>query len=394
MKINLALLIIANISHIGSIDGLRKKQKIRNEFENGEPPKVRGKINDCESSKIPFGDSWQIKVNGHCSSARKFYEVSASGTNDVNGVYENYGVLNEADKFIKTLPNGTTFSISRLKIKSDKFIWAISRPDMSLLYVSKDGTRPPKADWRPVEASSPAPTVIKIRSKKKIQKKLSFQADRNSSRVESVTVDSLGNTRRQSLTADEKTLSSMLHPAVGKSLGQFLNPIYISADPVNSISIDGLIDYNLLQKSLTYEDIPLSKWVGPEEGLPCCKGKYRLNFDAWRTNKYAKGLQALISHPSFIGFLEGLTGIQGLVPVRYSDPQFIQLGSSMIAISRGGLLHVHNDVGSTVAQSYIYVYLSHSKPMMHIIYSLLLPFIYLFYTILEFSIISISISSL
>jgi len=113
---------------------------------------------------------------------------------------------------------------------------------------------------------------------------------------------------------------------------------------VPAIVIDGVFDSKLLSKSLSFEDVPLSQWVGPEQNLPCCAEKFRLDFDVWRTDKWAKALQSIISHRTFIDFLEELTGINNLLPIKYSDPNFLQLGSSMIAIARGGYLHIHNDV--------------------------------------------------
>jgi hypothetical protein len=145
---------------------------------------------------------------------------------------------------------------------------------------------------------------------------------------------------------DDPNLLDMLHPGVGPSLGRKLRSLYEEASPIPSITLDNVFDSKLLHEALTFRNIPLSQWVGPEEAAHCCKGKYRLNFDKWRTNQYAIALQSLLHSPTFIGFLEQMTGISGLEPMLIDDNRILWAGSSLIAVERGGFLNVHNDVSS------------------------------------------------
>jgi hypothetical protein len=137
---------------------------------------------------------------------------------------------------------------------------------------------------------------------------------------------------------------NMLHKAIGPALGRLLHDRYVSALPVDSITLDGVFVRRALRKALTFTRVPLSSWEGPESSPYCCKGKYRLNFGRWADNKYSRGLQALLHSPKFVGFLEELTGISGLIPMRIHDDRVLWAGSSLIAVEPGGYLDVHNDV--------------------------------------------------
>ena len=143
--------------------------------------------------------------------------------------------------------------------------------------------------------------------------------------------------------ADAAVAERLLHPAVGRTLGIELHRQYASAQPYDAITIDGLLDDATLRHALDFASVPLSEWVGPEEGAPCCKGKYRLDFDHWNASAYARGLVLLATRPRFIAFLEGLTGIDGLVSMRIQDRRLVSFGSSLIGVTPGGFLTVHND---------------------------------------------------
>eukprot|EP01041_Mallomonas_annulata_P007512 gene7512-15370_t len=289
-------------------------------------------INPCEPSKISFDGESDIKVNNHCGLKLKIYEVRGAGSADVNGYYEPYGTLSNAVKYEKVLDNGTIFRLQR----DSNFNWVIKRSDLVTLYeVDSSKKSPPKKGWESIQGQDPAPTLI-LHNVDKIKNKVKY-VDIKPFKVEE-SLDAYGN-----IDIDAKYLKQMLHPAVGPELGKILRKTYKSGYPVESISLDGLLDDELLRKALTFKEIPLNKWVGPENGLGCCLNKYRLNFDKWRTNKWARGLQSLTSDRTFTRFLEELTGIEGIVPVKVSDDRFIQLGSSLIAVKRGGYLDVHND---------------------------------------------------
>lgn len=151
---------------------------------------------------------------------------------------------------------------------------------------------------------------------------------------------------------DDPVLLGMMHPAIGPELGDELSSMYQSANPVPSITLDNIFHNHLLRKALTFKNVPLSEWVGPEEAPYCCKGKYRLNFDKWGTNEYATALQSLLHSPTFIAFLEHMSGISGLEPMLINDNRILWAGSSLIAVERGGFLHVHNDVSLYLKVSY------------------------------------------
>ena len=311
---------------------------------------IRSKIsiNNCASTRIKFNDgSWSIKVNGHCEASRKYFLVNGAGSHEVNGLYESYGLETGISKYAKFLSNGTIFTIERKSLEKDanRYFWGIYRSDMALLYFAADSgfKAPPKWDWFAEAGSDPPPKISSYKLGKSRYADQYYNVIKSEAEISSYG-DSINEYDYNNLTKDDATLKLMLHPSIGKKFGKFLHETYITASPHPAIALDGLLDYDLLRKSLAYEDIPLSEWVGPEKNLHCCDEKYRLEFNAWRANKWAKGLQAIISNPQFIGFLEELTGIKDLVPVKYNDREFVQLGSSMIAIGKGGYLHIHNDV--------------------------------------------------
>jgi len=282
-----------------------------------------------------------LTINGHCGPKTTIFEIKGAGSFAINGIYESYGRSDNTAKYEKILDNGTIFRIHRFQ--GSQHEWVILNSYQTILYYAPTSKKVPLTGWITFHGSNPAPTLEKyvIQKTKKNTKKVSYESWDNESEV-----DELGEQTIKSYDpdGDEKLLKKILHPSVGAGLGKYLHSEYTSGFPYDSIVIDGLLQEDILKKCLSYEDIPLSDWEGPEEGTFCCKGKYRLNFNDWRTNKWSRALQTLVSHPNFISFLEHLTGIFGLTPVKVSDSRFIQLGSSMIAISPGGFLHVHNDV--------------------------------------------------
>jgi hypothetical protein len=182
---------------------------------------------------------------------------------------------------------------------------------------------------------------------------------------------------------ESELLSQMLHPAVGAALGETIHKRYISREdrPVDSITIDGLFNHSLLASALEFEtvlhsssvsstspscQVPLSKWVGPEAADYCCAGKYRLSFSHWNRRSgssrittptsethcpsspprspWAKALQSLVSSVQFISFLESLTGIQSLIPMKVPQEELQWAGSNVIGVTSGGYLLIHNDV--------------------------------------------------
>jgi len=146
-------------------------------------------------------------------------------------------------------------------------------------------------------------------------------------------------------TVDIAALRDMMHPAVSRGLGFELRNRYTSVidRPFDSISIDNLFRTELLKKSLDFVKVPASEWVGPETAAHCCRGKYRLPFSKWMLSKWSKAVRALVYDDIFIAFLEGLTGINGLIPMHIDEEQMQWAGSNIIRVESGGLLYVHND---------------------------------------------------
>ena len=300
-------------------------------------------MNDCEGYTMKFGNAARrIYVDKYCNSARLAYIVEGAGSPLVNGVYEIYGRAGNADRFDMVLENGTTYSLSRLQDSSVGQGWALVRSAQLLYYASSPSDAPPRNGWASVDGSGPAPTVRKLEIP---ELKLKARRMQVQMRDQAKMSCSLAADSSRTCGQKEENLLEMLHPAVGPELGAALRRRYASAYPVESVTLDGILDENLLSQALTFLDVPLSSWVGPEEAFYCCKQKYRLNFTKWpNTNLYVSGLQQLLSSPTFIGFLESLTGIEGLIPMTVDDEAMLWAGSSLIAISPGGYLHVHNDV--------------------------------------------------
>lgn len=118
-----------------------------------------------------------------------------------------------------------------------------------------------------------------------------------------------------------------------REFGAALNQQFTNASPFPSIVIDELLDERLLK------DVAHS--------FPSSQGKYFFNRDQERL-KYqyqpsesesplVRNLLAELNGRAFIGFLEEMTGIKGLI----SDPYFS--GGGLHEIKRGGHLGVHAD---------------------------------------------------
>lgn len=62
---------------------------------------------------------------------------------------------------------------------------------------------------------------------------------------------------------------------------------------------------------------------------------------------WAKALQSLVSSAQFISFLESLTGIQNLIPMKVTQEELQWAGSNIIGVTSGGYLLIHNDVSNS-----------------------------------------------
>ena len=247
---------------------------------------------------------------------------------------------------LSVLPNGTTFYLQRTRSRGEAgYVWVISRGGAPL-YVSRSSSlSPPSSGW--TDGRGQLRDELRVRrTKTKTKAKEKWKIRNRDLRV--IAEEVSGAAHRSDLLADRGNLKfledKMLHKAIGPKLGRLLHERYVSALPVDSITLDGVFAKSALQKALTFMRVPLSEWEGPETSPYCCKGKYRLNFGRWDDNKYSRGLQALLYSPKFVGFLEELTGIFGLIPMRIHDDRVLWAGSSLIAVEPGGYLDIHNDV--------------------------------------------------
>ena len=303
------------------------------------------RMNRCSGFVMKFPPHRRIYVDKHCNDAVSAVVIQGAGYPDVNGIYEEYGRMLGADRYELVLENGTFFTLSRYRTSQHMAIsWAIHR-NGKVFYVTEDekGIRPPDRGWRVATGVAPPPSLSTFfLPKVKLKARRSHIALRNTN-VEPCRIPVEGDVE-QSCGA-ESALLSMLHPAVGPELGALLHRRYKSALPTESITVDGFLEPEALAEALTFKDVPLSSWIGPEEAVYCCEKKYRLNFTKWPPlNSRVRGVQELLSSNTFISFLEKLTGIADLIPMTANDERMLWAGSSLIAIAPGGYLHVHNDV--------------------------------------------------
>eukprot|EP00164_Ancoracysta_twista_P000180 GFYU01000259.1.p1 GENE.GFYU01000259.1~~GFYU01000259.1.p1 ORF type:complete len:364 (+),score=16.86 GFYU01000259.1:54-1094(+) len=127
-------------------------------------------------------------------------------------------------------------------------------------------------------------------------------------------------------------------------LGKQLRAAYKSASPYPHIVLDHLFDPKLLNAVLSaVKEAPKGDWVGPESSAGCCHNKFRIPFSKIvHRNKHVSRLRDVYRSKEFIEFLENLTGIDSLVTDPDNDRE-LMLESSVIAIRKGGYLHIHND---------------------------------------------------
>lgn len=355
-------------------------------------------INNCRSAKLKFGDDsnvWPLFLDKHCEEQPDAYTVSDPMDRNRmwQGLYESYGRTADSTRYEMTLPNGTTFKLMRGNIDR-KCHWLIARAS-TVLFAARcqrgESTHPPQSGWFDTESGTNK-EYMDVRLYR--LEKFPMMTRR---------LDLAGYEHREEMSAssllssdfsvpdaedekDTKLLRRMMHPAVSRALGETLRRRYTSEDdrPVDAISIDGLFNASLLERALGFRQValscltslldelnliwqvPLSQWVGPESAAYCCKDKYRLSFQHWRSSRWAKALQSLGSNSQFISFLEGLsgklagsvlihsvcessfsaTGISGLVPMRVQEERLQWAGSNVIGVARGGFLYVHNDVST------------------------------------------------
>ncbi|MDP9124914.1 MAG: 2OG-Fe(II) oxygenase [Pseudomonadota bacterium] len=126
-----------------------------------------------------------------------------------------------------------------------------------------------------------------------------------------------------------------LDPAEARSLGSLLNDDYTKADPFPHIVLDDFLPAALAQQVLSR----FPTGVRASDGVFNIGygGEHKRQILPEDCDRYARELFQFFNSRPILQFLEGLTGIDGLLP----DPYF--MGGGFHEISRGGRLGVHAD---------------------------------------------------
>lgn len=119
-----------------------------------------------------------------------------------------------------------------------------------------------------------------------------------------------------------------------QDIGNGLSGQYRSAEPFPHVVLDGFFPASLLEPVILEfpkpGEIPWERFDNELERKLACG-------DETRMGPHTRQLIALLNSSSFIGFLEAITGITGIIP----DPH--AWGGGLHQIERGGLLKVHAD---------------------------------------------------
>ena len=115
-------------------------------------------------------------------------------------------------------------------------------------------------------------------------------------------------------------------------LGKSLNPQYLSNTPFPHIVIDNFLPGDCLRRVLN--EFPKREPGRFADANSNLKTGYQMEKIA---SSYITNLQNAFNSSQFIGYLEELTGIKGLIP----DPHFV--GGGLHETARGGHLSIHAD---------------------------------------------------
>ncbi|MDO8903151.1 2OG-Fe(II) oxygenase [Hydrogenophaga sp.] len=126
-----------------------------------------------------------------------------------------------------------------------------------------------------------------------------------------------------------------MDPQEAKATGAMLAQEYASAEPFPHIVLDGILPAGVLQQAL--DNFPTEPLKSDRIFDINYGGHHKRQILPYDCNKEAQALFAFLNSKAVLQFLEGLTGISGLIP----DPYFE--GGGFHEISRGGLLGVHAD---------------------------------------------------
>jgi hypothetical protein len=133
--------------------------------------------------------------------------------------------------------------------------------------------------------------------------------------------------------SDDGTLG--MDPVEARATGAMLAQEYRSAEPFPHIVLDGILPQPVLQQAL--DNFPTEPLKSDRVFDINYGGHHKRQILPYDCNKEAQSLFAFLNSKAVLQFLEGLTGIEGLIP----DPYFE--GGGFHEISKGGLLGVHAD---------------------------------------------------
>jgi hypothetical protein len=128
-----------------------------------------------------------------------------------------------------------------------------------------------------------------------------------------------------------------LDPQMARNTGGLLRDDYLSADPFPHIVLDGFLPSAILDRVL--DEFPRNDSSGAKfynEGYVGGAGKAQYN-PTFLTSTYIRNVFHFFNSEPFIEFLEGMTGIDGLI----ADPFFD--GGGLHEISQAGKLGIHAD---------------------------------------------------
>jgi hypothetical protein len=322
-------------------------------------------INSCDFANVAFGDyQHPLHINAHCN--QEVYAVSVKGDTlyQLDGLYEEYGKFGGIYRYERVFNNGTKVILRRHRLVTERynFVWELTYKS-SMLYVSfaiEDEKMPSStAPWFLYVKDSLKPTelrVSKVHFKKHLAKTIQTslsELNSNSTNTDYLPTSyddrfSLSRVLAENLEIGDiqaQDLDTTLHPAVGPNLGRMLRNFYVGATPYPAIVIDNMFNGTVLRGAVAaVNSAQDTEWIGPETDPGCCKDKFRLSFasPAFRRDAWCAMLATVVADPKFIGFIEELTNVHGLVPLVNKD--LAQTGSSIIGIRSGGFLYVHNDV--------------------------------------------------
>lgn len=120
-----------------------------------------------------------------------------------------------------------------------------------------------------------------------------------------------------------------------RSLGDLFSSVYRIAEPFPHIVLDDFLPEQLAESILN--NFPKGLMKGDVLHAVGYGGQNKRQIFPGECNEFVRNVFALFNSAPFLQFLEGLTGIDGLIP----DPYFN--GGGFHEIRRGGLLGVHAD---------------------------------------------------